>query len=90
MHAHEHHHDMYVVTELMRCDAQITHDQEGNDVPARLWTSTLVRTKETAQFIATPTLTLRDAKDPLIEYEWKQMKAREWHHLDELFAGVYL
>ena len=31
---------------------QIAHNEAGEDVPARLWTSTLRRTRETAQFIA--------------------------------------
>ena len=58
------------------------------EMPARLWTSTMRRTRETAQFIAQRTLFIRDKDDPSLEFEWVQMKPRAWHHLDELFAGA--
>ncbi len=68
-------------------EEKITHDEDGNEVHARLWTSTMRRTKETAQFIKQKTIMVRDETDPAIEYEWVQMRPRHWHHLDELFAG---
>eukprot|EP01041_Mallomonas_annulata_P001059 gene1059-2075_t len=67
-------------------EEKITHDEAtGNEVPARLWTSSLRRTKETAQFIKTYKIIISD--DQGSPYEWEQMRARAWHHLDELFAG---
>lgn len=68
-------------------DQRIVHDKDGNDVPARLWTSTMRRTKETTQFIPQNKITLRSETDPSVESEWVQMRPRAWHHLDELFAG---
>jgi broad specificity phosphatase PhoE len=69
-------------------ETTITKDANGNDRPARLWTSTMKRTKETAQFIKHPTLVIKpDPEDPTFNFEWLQMRPRAWHHLDELFAG---
>lgn len=62
-------------------------DKEGKEVPSRLWTSTMRRTKETAQFIKHDKIILQSKSDPTLEYEWVQMRPRAWHHLDELFAG---
>jgi broad specificity phosphatase PhoE len=59
----------------------------GDARPARLWTSTMRRTRETAQFIPKKTLIMKDAEDAALEYSWTSMKPRAWHHLDELFAG---
>lgn len=66
---------------------RIVKDESGNDVPSRLWTSTMRRTKETAQFIQQNKILIRSESDPSVEYEWVQMRPRAWHHLDELFAG---
>lgn len=68
-------------------EENIVKDEHGNDVPARLWTSTLKRTKETAQFIKQTKIVVKDKIDPTQEVEWVQMRPRHWHHLDELFAG---
>jgi broad specificity phosphatase PhoE len=69
-------------------DSRIVRDESGREVPARLWTSTMRRTKETAQFITHHMMLIPDPDDPSLETEWVQMKARPWHHLDELFAGA--
>lgn len=55
--------------------------------PARLWTSTLRRTKETAQFIKKEAVTTHkwDNGD---ELEWVQFQPRARRNLDELYAGV--
>eukprot|EP00956_Cyclotella_meneghiniana_P022918 scaffold43858_cov67-Cyclotella_meneghiniana.AAC.5 len=54
--------------------------------PARLWTSTLRRTKETAQFIKKEKMTFKwDNHD---EVTWIQFKGRARRNLDELYAGV--
>ena len=67
---------------------KIVRDAQGNDVPARLWTSTMRRTKETTQFINSRKIVIKpDPQDPSLDYEWVQMRPRAWHHLDELFAG---
>ena len=71
-------------------DSHIVRDgsPDGREVPARLWTSTMRRTRETAQYIRQHEMLIRDPDDPSLETEWLQMKARAWHHLDELFAGA--
>lgn len=56
-------------------------------MPARLFTSTMRRTIETAQFITSETLQVRDTADPSLQYEWEQMRPRRWFLLDEIFAG---
>jgi len=61
----------------------------GADLPGRLWTSTMVRTRQTATYIEQPTILLEDKVDPSIKYEWRQMRPRVWHNLDELFAGQF-
>jgi len=66
----------------------IVFDESGRQVPARLWTSSMRRTRETAQFIAQDRLNIQDEDDPTLEHEWIQMRPRAWHHLDELFAGA--
>lgn len=55
--------------------------------PARLWTSTLRRTKETAQFIKREKITTHkwDNGD---QVEWIQFQGRERRNIDELYAGV--
>jgi broad specificity phosphatase PhoE len=69
-------------------DRYIVKDRDtGEDVSARLWTSSMRRTKETAQFIKQTKIIIRSEQDPTLEYEWVQMRPRAWHHLDELFAG---
>lgn len=82
----------YVDTEI-----QQSINSEGEPTPtleraARLWTSTMRRTKETAQFIRHNKLMLTDEDDSfddahIVQYEYFNMKKREWFHLDELFAG---
>eukprot|EP00240_Pyramimonas_obovata_P000417 CAMPEP_0118924340 /NCGR_PEP_ID=MMETSP1169-20130426/2516_1 /TAXON_ID=36882 /ORGANISM="Pyramimonas obovata, Strain CCMP722" /LENGTH=561 /DNA_ID=CAMNT_0006865441 /DNA_START=290 /DNA_END=1975 /DNA_ORIENTATION=- len=59
--------------------------QEGGDiagevVPARLWTSSLQRTINTARHIAHPVIN---------NGLWEQMSNRVYRNLDEIFAGEY-
>jgi broad specificity phosphatase PhoE len=72
-------------------NTNVTRDAEsGADVPARLWTSTMRRTKETAEFLPqSKILVTRSDEDPQLPHEWFQMRARSWHHLDELYAGAF-
>ncbi len=70
----------------------VEEQDEGGTVkkierPCRLWTSTMKRTKETAQYISSHKFKVQDKVDPSVVHEWVQMRARAWHHLDELFAG---
>ena len=65
----------------------ICRNAHGDAVPARLWTSGLRRTKETAAFIEHPTLEVC-LPPPLGKLQWVQMRAREWRHLDEIYAGI--
>ncbi len=69
-------------------DKNIVKNEKGEDVPARLWTSTMRRTRETAQFIQQNKLIVKSKHDPTLGYEWVQMRPKAWHHLDELFAGA--
>lgn len=65
-------------------------DENGNEVkkpqPARLWTSTLRRTKETSQFLKhTEIEETWDNGDTL---KWKQFRPNPLRNLDELYAGL--
>jgi broad specificity phosphatase PhoE len=55
-------------------------------VPARLWTSTLRRTKETAQFIEHPTLHNKLDSGDIID--WLQFRPMARRNLDEIYAGA--
>jgi broad specificity phosphatase PhoE len=68
-------------------DNFICKNPDGTEKAARLWTSTMRRTKETAQFILSKPFRRIDQDDPSLEHEWVQMRPRAWHHIDELFAG---
>eukprot|EP00930_Biecheleria_cincta_P056482 TRINITY_DN42597_c0_g1_i1.p1 TRINITY_DN42597_c0_g1~~TRINITY_DN42597_c0_g1_i1.p1 ORF type:complete len:631 (+),score=78.91 TRINITY_DN42597_c0_g1_i1:65-1894(+) len=52
-------------------------------VPARLWTSSLVRTKETAAFVPHPQI------EDSLGRPWHQMLRRAHRGLDEVYAGIY-
>jgi broad specificity phosphatase PhoE/predicted kinase len=60
--------------------------KEEPPVPARLWTSTLRRTKETAQFIDHNTL--QHTWDNGETGDWVQFRPMARRNLDELYAGV--
>ncbi|KAJ1430670.1 6-phosphofructo-2-kinase-domain-containing protein, partial [Ochromonadaceae sp. CCMP2298] len=69
-------------------ETKLSKDESGREIPTRLWTSSMRRTKETTQFIKQKKLVISpDALDASLDYEWIQMRPRAWHHLDELFAG---
>jgi len=66
-----------------------TTDEDGKEsktsVPARLWTSTLRRTKETAKYINHDAIDVTwDNGD---KNEWVQCRPNELRNLDELYAG---
>ncbi len=56
------------------------------EVPARLWTSTLVRTKETAQHIEHNEF--EQTWDNGDTGMWRQFRQNERRNLDELYAGI--
>jgi broad specificity phosphatase PhoE len=62
------------------------NDGTTEHVPARLWTSTLRRTKETAQFIQHPKLC--HTWDNGDTGDWVQFRPMARRNLDELYAGV--
>lgn len=70
--------------------AQITVDENDPNkvVPVRLWTSTMKRTVETAQFIQGDTIAIPDRDDPSVVHEWVNLRMRKWPYLDEIFAGT--
>ena len=55
-------------------------------VPARLWTSTLRRTNETAQYIKHDTI--EETWDNGETYKWVQFRQNKRRNLDELYAGT--
>lgn len=63
---------------------------KGKTVPARLWTSTLRRTKETAKYIRHDTIEFAYENDDVNgrTQKWVQLRPRAWQNLDELFAGL--
>ena len=65
-------------------------ESTGASRPGRLWTSTLRRTKETAQYIQHPTIEIAYEGDDVNgrKQAWIQMRQRAWNNLDELFAGL--
>lgn len=62
-------------------DAATGETRPERIAPARLWTSTLKRTIDTARHIPHPVLELRDGG------VWHQMSPRVYRNLDEIFAG---
>lgn len=65
---------------------QIAKTEDGKERPCRLWTSTLRRTKETAQFIEH--YTFEHTFDNGEVGEWVQFRRMPRRNLDELYAGV--
>lgn len=63
-----------------------TGEERKKERPARLWTSTLRRTKETAQFIDHPSI--QHTWDNGDTGEWLQFRPMARRNLDELYAGV--
>jgi broad specificity phosphatase PhoE len=62
-------------------DIMVSPEDPGVVVPARLWTSTLKRTRQTARHIKQPAIMVEG-------YPWVQMKPRVWSNLDEIYAGA--
>ena len=56
-------------------------DPEGPSVAARLWTSSLTRTIQTASLIPHPVIKTPDGG------EWESMSPRVYRNIDEIFAG---
>jgi broad specificity phosphatase PhoE/predicted kinase len=61
-------------------------DEESDEIPCRLWTSTLRRTQETAQFI--PHNILYPVWDNGDKGPWMQFRPMAKRNLDELYAGT--
>jgi len=61
---------------------KICKDERGDVVRARLWTSSLKRTIQTARYISRPKLVHPDGS------AWVQMAPRVMRNLDEIYAGV--
>jgi broad specificity phosphatase PhoE len=64
-------------------------DEESSDTrerPCRLWTSTMTRTKETAQFIEHNAF--EHTWDNGEQGEWVQFRPMPRRNLDELYAGI--
>lgn len=78
------------------CETEICVDHaglygpKGLVVPARLWTSTLRRTRDTAKYISHPKIEIAYQGDDIDgrRQEWIQMRPRAWSNLDEIFAGA--
>lgn len=74
----------HIATEID--DDPVTGEEVAKMRPARLWTSTLRRTKETAQFIEHDTL--EHTWDNGDVGEWVQFRPMARRNLDELYAGT--
>lgn len=62
---------------------------EGRTIPARLWTSTLKRTRETARHIKHPVLKVPgDGAAKGSEVSYVQLRQKAWSNLDEIYAGI--
>jgi broad specificity phosphatase PhoE/predicted kinase len=63
--------------------SNIMHDPKDPDreIPCRLWTSTLKRTRNTARHIPSPTIMVNG-------YPWVQMLPRVFSNLDEIYAAA--
>lgn len=66
---------------------EVTGEVKRTPRPARLWTSTLRRTKETAEFIKSDIIT-QHKWDNGEQIDWIQFQGRARRNLDELYAGV--
>lgn len=82
----------FAKTEIARDKSKHDDDGKGGDTgegrsrPCRLWTSTLRRTKETAQFLQHDTINHTfDNGDTL---DWVQFRPMPRRNLDELYAGT--
>ena len=64
----------------------VMHDEAGAPVPARLWTSSLLRTRQTARHIPHPTVPF--TKEDGSSGQWVQMRPKAFRNLDELYAGL--
>jgi broad specificity phosphatase PhoE len=67
-------------------DGTIKSPEPTEQIAARLWTSTLLRTKQTAAYIKHPSVTA--VSDDNVDYSWIQMRPLERRNLDELYAGT--
>ena len=74
-----------VVAMNVEVDIQ-TGEEKRTPRPARLWTSTLKRTKETAQYIKHEVITSTWDNGDVVE--WVQFRGKARRNLDELYAGV--
>lgn len=73
------------------CHQDVVIDEETGEsitkvVPARLWTSTMRRTRETAKFIEHPSI--RQTWDNGDTIDWVQMRPVARRNLDDLYAGA--
>jgi len=71
-------------------ETKIMRNADGQPVAARLWTSSLKRTIDTAQFIPHPVIKVAWENDDVQGelQDWIQMRQKQWTNLDELYAGV--
>jgi len=65
-------------------EVNVMTDSAGEPQPCRLWTSSLLRTRMTAQHIPHPTIA-----HPHGFGEWVQMRPKAFRNLDEIYAGLF-
>ena len=82
--------DAYARALATFCETEVTRDPETGDArPARLWTSTMRRTRETAKYVSHASAEVEGADLGLAKQsEWVQLRPVAWSNLDELFAGL--
>jgi len=71
-------------------DKEAVFGPKNGVAPARLWTSTMRRTIETARYLQHPEVQIAYQGDDVEgrSQKWIQFRPRKWPNLDELFAGV--
>jgi len=62
-------------------EANVMQHADGTPRPARLWTSSLLRTRQTARHIPHPTIEMNGS-------EWINMRLKSFRNLDEIYAGM--
>ena len=63
----------------------VMHTPDGTPIPGRLWTSSLLRTRQTARHIH-PTIQYKTPSGNTAE--WVQMRLKAFRNLDEIYAGL--
>lgn len=78
--------EAYAVSLAEFTERVICQNEKGETIPARLWTSTLRRTRSTVKHFKHPTLTVPG--EAAEEVSFVQLRHKTWSNLDEIYAGI--